>query len=157
MGRLKFNGYTIAFQEVPDETALVINISGCPHRCNGCHSEYLWENSGLYIDDELETLLDRYAELITCVCFMGGDQDLEDLYGLLRQVRKRGLKTALYSGLDDISALEEVLPTLNYVKIGHYAAELGGLDAEHTNQRMYKLQDGKRTDITHRFQKRRLV
>ena len=36
----------VVFQEIPDEVTLSINITGCPSRCPGCHSQYLWENIG---------------------------------------------------------------------------------------------------------------
>ena len=52
MNKLKYLGYSIVFQEVPDEVTLAINISGCPHKCEGCHSKYLWEYDGHYVSDD---------------------------------------------------------------------------------------------------------
>ena len=145
------------FQEVPNEVTLAINISGCPHRCEGCHSKYLWEYEGNYISNDLENLIKQYDGLITCVCFMGGDQNPIELIGLLDKVHRHQLKTALYSGEDSLQHIAfRILCNLDYCKIGHYDKTKGGLDNENTNQKMlsWNKQDGKWEDITYLFQKR---
>ena len=43
---IKYVNTEVVFQEIPDETTLAINISGCPCHCPGCHSSYLWEDVG---------------------------------------------------------------------------------------------------------------
>ena len=157
MNKLKYLGYSIVFQEVPDEVTLAINISGCPHKCEGCHSKYLWEYQGNYISDDLDSLIEKYKGLITCVCFMGGDQNQIDLLGLLKTVQKYGLKTALYTGLGLVNNLNmRILGNLNYLKTGEYNSSLGGLNSLTTNQRMYKwnYSTGQWDDITYKFQKR---
>lgn len=144
MKKLKYNGYSVVMQEVPNEVSLAINISGCPHKCEGCHSTYLWEYSGEYLTDSIEELLNQYDNLITCVCFMGGDQNQEELLYCLKKVKERGLKTCLYSGVDDINVIHSnVKDSLDYLKIGRYNQELGGLDKKTTNQRMYDLANNK--------------
>ena len=156
MNKLKYLGYSIVFQEVPDEVTLAINISGCPHKCEGCHSKYLWEYKGNYISDDLDGLIEKYKGLITCVCFMGGDQNQIDLLGLLKTVQKYGLKTALYTGLGFVNNLSiRILGNLNYLKTGKYDDSLGGLDSPTTNQRMRKwnYSTGQWDDITYKFQK----
>jgi anaerobic ribonucleoside-triphosphate reductase activating protein len=156
MNKLKYLGYSIVFQEVPDEVTLAINISGCPHRCEGCHSKYLWEYEGNYISDDLENLIKKYDGLITCVCFMGGDQNPYELVSLLDIVHKHKLKTALYSGEDSLQHIAfRVLCNLDYCKIGHYDKTKGGLNNKNTNQKMllWNKQDGKWEDITYLFQK----
>ena len=156
MSKLKYLGYSIVFQEVPDEVTLAINISGCPHRCEGCHSTYLWEYEGDYISNDLNNLIEKYKGLITCVCFMGGDQNQIELLDLLKIVQKHKLKTALYTGLDFLSNLNiRILCNLNYCKLGHYDDKLGGLDKPTTNQRMLRWNYlmGQWDDITYRFQK----
>ena len=156
MNKLKYLGYSVVFQEVPDEVTLAINISGCPHKCEGCHSKYLWEYEGNYISDDLDSLMEKYKGLITCVCFMGGDQNKKELTDLLILVHKHGLKTALYTGCDFMSDLHiRVLGNLDYLKIGHYDENCGGLDSANTNQRMltWNWEHGKWDDITYKFQK----
>jgi anaerobic ribonucleoside-triphosphate reductase activating protein len=49
------------------------------------------------------------------------------------------LKTAWYSGVDVINRGDVIiLKHLDFVKLGHYDLELGGLDSPTTNQRLYK-------------------
>lgn len=154
--RLKYLGYSIVFQEVPDEVTLAINISGCPHRCEGCHSQYLWEYEGNYISDDLVGLIEKYKELITCVCFMGGDQNRIELMQLAHIVDYYGLNVALYSGLPSRFSLYGVAVYFNYIKVGAYDSSLGGLTSKTTNQRMYR-QINKPSniweDITYKFWK----
>ena len=155
MNRLKYTGYSIVFQEVPDEVTLAINISGCPHKCEGCHSKYLWEYEGDYIDEDIEKLICRYKKFITCVCFMGGDQNPSNLIHCLSIAKKYGFKTCLYSGRDDLRSLytDGLIDQCDYVKIGRYNQQLGGLNSPNTNQRFYKRIDGVFEDITYLFQK----
>lgn len=71
---LKYAGYDIVFQEIPDEVTLALNLSGCPNGCPGCHSPHLQRDEGEALTPgALERLLERYGREITCVCFMGGD------------------------------------------------------------------------------------
>ena len=87
MNKLKYTHYDIVFQEVPNEITLVFNISGCPHKCEGCHSQYLWDYIGNYVTDDMEEIIKKYNNLITCVCFMGGDQNLNELTELLFKIK----------------------------------------------------------------------
>lgn len=154
MNKLKYLGYSIVFQEVPDEVTLAINISGCPHKCEGCHSRYLWEYEGNYISDDLKGLIEKYKDLITCVCFMGGDQNPYELVDLLNKIHRCGLKTALYTGEDSLQHIAfRILCNLDYCKIGHYDQTVGGLDSKNTNQRMlaWDMQESKWKDITYKF------
>ncbi len=155
MNELKYKGYSIVFQEIPDEITLAINICGCPYKCEGCHSKYLWENDGIELDEkELKSLIGKYKSYITCVCFMGGDWELDILEKLKNEVKSYDLKVAIYSG----SNSEKVLKALkkfnfDYIKIGSYNIELGGLNSKNTNQRMYKKEEVEYVDITKVFVK----
>lgn len=163
---LKMAGHSIVFQEVPDEISLAIEITGCRHHCEGCHSQHLWENTGEPVMNVLPLLLENYKGLITCVCFMGGDHDQMCLTDIADYVRNRGLKTCLYTGLDSVTDLNSHLLThLNYAKVGRWNALCGPLSDPNTNQRFYKLQtilnsDGSltliTTDYTDKFRRKEL-
>ncbi|MCI9360663.1 MAG: anaerobic ribonucleoside-triphosphate reductase activating protein [Hungatella sp.] len=144
MRKLKYASYSIVMKEVPNEISLAINISGCPYRCKGCHSQYLWEYTGAYLTNNLEMLLNMYDGLITCVCFMGGDQNESELLECLKIVKQRKLKTCLYTGKDFINNFRyDVINNLDFIKTGKYIEELGGLNCSTTNQRMYDLNNNK--------------
>ena len=156
MNKLKYLGHSIVFQEVPDEVSLAFNISGCPYKCKGCHSEYLWEYEGDYISDDIEKLLEEYFSYITCVCFMGGNQNPDELFKLLEMVKKYNLKTCVYIGAKDIPN-EKWIELCDYLKIGAYKKEFGGLNSKTTNQKFYKAYNNPDCkifeDITYLFQK----
>lgn len=83
---------------------------------------------------------------------MGGDREPEEVNSLASFVKTEyNLKTAWYSGRDSISDKID-LKNFDYVKIGHYDKNLGGLDKETTNQIFYKVHDDQTLeDITYRF------
>ena len=131
---------------------MAINISGCPHRCAGCHSEYLWQNTGEILENHITEILDKYSPMITCICFMGGDQNLDNLLQLIGLIKERyNLKVCVYSGTNDIQVFSRMLDNLDYLKIGSYREELGGLNSPKTNQKFYKVEKGVLQDITHMF------
>lgn len=149
--KIKYVDEMICFQEVPDETTLSFSISNCLHHCPGCHSSYLAEDVGIPLWDVLPERIDFHDGLITCVLFMGGDDSaqIEDLKRCATYCRERGYKTALYSGAENIP--EHLWNYFDYVKIGPYKQELGGLDSKTTNQKMYKRVFGRWEDITYKF------
>jgi anaerobic ribonucleoside-triphosphate reductase activating protein len=78
---------------------------------------------------------------------MGGDQNLDELPLLALIVQKHNLKSALYTGVSDITNRQKIVHTMfDYVKIGPYIEQLGGLNCKTTNQRMYQ-QINKPSDI----------
>ena len=139
----------VVFQEVPGEISLAFHCTGCPIHCPACHSKWLWdaENGTEFTDDYLLDHVGRYAPNITCVLFYGGEWDAEWLKGKLYIVRKLGLKTALYTGLDEIGS--DIKSRLDYLKTGPFDEKLGGLTSRTTNQRMFDLKNDK--DITSKF------
>lgn len=140
---LKYFNYDIVFQEVPDEVSLAINITGCPNRCPGCHSTHLREDIGDPLTEEvIESLINRYGGNITCICFMGGDNDpyeVARLAGFAHSLREE-LKIAWYSGKNSLPA-NFPLKNFNYIKLGEYLEALGGLDNVNTNQRFYAIDE----------------
>ena len=153
---LLYESYSVVFQEVPDEISLCIWVTGCDKHCPGCHSEYLWEYQGLPLYKAFKEIVEKYRGLITCVCFMGGDQNISELTDMLRYTKSLGLKTCLYTGADHSEHLQPILPLLDYVKTGHYDQERGGLASKKTNQTFFKkiedqYGDHEWVDITYRF------
>ena len=137
---LKYVDTKICFQEVPDELSLCISLSGCPHRCKGCHSAYLQGDIGEWLTEKVTDKLieDNYG--ITCVCFMGGDNDIPWLCYLAQHVKnKYGLKVAWYTGLEwhPKTIDRPTAEVFDFIKAGPYIEELGPLTSKTTNQRFY--------------------
>lgn len=154
---MKYYNYNIVFQEIPDETTLAINISGCPCHCEGCHSPFLWKDQGTELTmQEYERLLNTVVEDITCVCFMGGDANPEFINALAKFTSNNYpfLKIGWYTGRKKISSSID-LTWFDYIKVGPYVKALGGLSSKNTNQAMYKILHYplRLENITHKFQK----
>lgn len=154
---IRYYNFDIVFAEIPDEVTLAINITGCPYRCEGCHSPHLREDRGERLDaDALAALLERYGDGITCLCFMGGDGDPQGIASLAAEVRHLAprLRVGWYSGRTDLPE-GVAAATFDYIKLGPYDAARGALTSPETNQRMYRVdRNGTMEDITYRFRRR---
>ena len=146
-----------AFQEIPDEVTLAINISNCPCHCPGCHSHYLWEDIGLPLNaDAIDAFIEKYGDDITCISFMGGDSDPKGVNLLAQYIHEEHpqFKVAWYSGKTVISAAIDK-QDFDYIKIGPFIKHLGPLKSSTTNQRLYRRNEqGEFEDITSRFWKK---
>lgn len=157
---LKYLDTKVVFAEIPTEITLAINITGCPCRCPGCHSKYLWEDTGNPLTTEaIEDLLRRNIG-ITCIAFMGGDSEPEELERLVRTLstnKEFPVKIAWYSGRSELKN-PEIFKYLDYIKLGPYIEDFGPLNSINTNQKFYKIEhtdniNPKLVDITSTFWK----
>ena len=146
---MKYTDTQIGFQEFPNEISLLINISNCPFHCPGCHSPELWEDVGTKLTfKELHHLI-SINKGITLVGFMGGQpEEVDPLAEYVKNIDPP-LKVGWYWG-------GEVIPhgylneeNFDYIKIGPYIKELGGLDNPNTNQRMYMNWYDSEDDVVH--------
>lgn len=159
---MKYTDTKLVFREFPDEVTLAINISECPFRCEGCHTPSLRDDIGTELTaDELERLLRRHLNIITCVGFMGGDANVEQISTLIDEMKKRirnekHIKYGMYSGQDSLYNILTRCSNLDYIKVGHFDSELGAIDHEGSNQRMYKLnyETGYYENITMRMRRK---
>lgn len=161
---IKYYNAMVVFEEIPDEVTLAINITNCPCHCKGCHSKFLWEDIGTELTfDELDKLI-KQNDGITTVCFMGGDNDPERLLDLAKHIRLNhtNLKIGWYSGRDNYYKNIN-FDLFDYIKIGRYDDDFGGLNKKTTNQKLFKithkeLDDGIKEidfkDITNMFWKK---
>ena len=151
---MKYVDVKEVFAEIPDEITLAISISGCPIRCPGCHSKYLWGDIGEELNTEALSSLVTGHIGITCVCFMGGDQASEEIDRLARFVKEnyKGVSTAWYSGRIEVPDNVDVR-NFDYLKLGPYDEQAGPLGERTTNQRFYCVRDGELIDMTYRFWK----
>lgn len=152
---LKYVDTEVTFSEIPNEISLCISLSGCPHRCKGCHSSYLQEDIGNELTEEVLDSLVKNNDGISCVCFMGGDNDLPRLHSLSKYIHKEfNLKTAWYTGLEFTPTIDRpIVQNFDYIKTGPYIESFGPLTSPKTNQRFYKRISDKFEDITYLFYK----
>lgn len=136
---MKYVDKTIVFREVPDEITLAISISGCKIHCPDCHSKYLWNDIGEELTEDILSSIIEENNGITCICFMGGSYD--DIVSFFKYIKYKypNLKTAWYTGESEIAINDDLLTYFDYVKIGPYIKEKGGLDSPTTNQTMYHI------------------
>lgn len=150
------NEVCIGLQEIPNEISLIVPLAGCANSlnpCIGCHSK---EQQSMFSGENLSKqtflkLLNKNINKISCVCFFNGEfrNETEDLIKLVKNVK---LKVALYSGANDFCFIKKgILNELDYIKIGEYKEELGGLDSQTTNQRLYEKINNEWIDITKQF------
>lgn len=128
---VRYHNFDVVFAEIPGETTLALNITGCPNRCPGCHSPHLQADEGRVLDEaELLGLLARYGRSVTCVAFMGGDAGPHKIARLAGTVRKTcpELRTAWYSGREELPEGFEAA-AFDYVKLGGWVEALGPLTA----------------------------
>ena len=125
----------VVVREVPGELSLALSISGCPLRCQGCHSAETRNPSfgKPLTTDELKELL-HHNQHISCVLFYGGEWDSIYLEELFKVVQLFNKKIALYTGLEEDQVPKNLIPYLHLLKVGPYIEDLGGLDSPHTNQ-----------------------
>ena len=50
---VRYHNFDVVFAEIPGETTLALNITGCPNRCPGCHSPPLQADDGRVLDGGL--------------------------------------------------------------------------------------------------------
>ena len=137
---LKFVDFKVTFSEVPDEISLCINLSGCPHKCKGCHSAYLQEDVGTVLTTQILDKIIESNDGITCVCFMGGDNDIPCLHTLAEHVKKnhKPLLTAWYTGGTLHPQMDRpICQVFDFIKTGPYIESFGPLTNPNTNQRFY--------------------
>lgn len=170
---LKVFDTAIVFAEVPDEVSLALNISECPGYCghmeNGefvldCSEPWLLESVGDELTKQkLDELISSHSD-ITCVAFMGGDNDQESVYSLTNYIHEKyhNLKVAMYSGREFINM--KLASVLDYYKVGRFIMPLpkehpeewwktncGVIGFTFSNQLMFKREGDKLINITYRF------
>ena len=142
---LKYYNTQVVFQEFPGEITLAINLTNCPNHCPECHSPWLQEDIGKELTvEELCKILGPYVgSEITCIGFMGGDNDVSYLFELVEAMSESyfGFRIGWYTGKnispEELDEHYTLYKYFDYIKTGPYVDALGGLDKPTTNQRMY--------------------
>ena len=150
---IKYSDSFVVFEEIPDKVSLALNITNCANNCPGCHSPELALDMGQELtEDTIDRLINENAGA-NCFLFMGEGRDYKRLLELAMYIKEKYpyMAVGVYSGRDEVE--DEYYKVFDYVKVGPYKEDLGPLNKRTTNQRLYKMVDGVKTDITERFWK----
>lgn len=149
---IKFKDSYIVFEEIPDRISLAVNITNCQNNCVGCHSPELRLNNGEELTEEIIDKLINENYGIDCFLFMGEGKDRGRLLELAKYIKRNyDLKVAIYSGRNDVEF--DFYEVFDYVKVGEYKKEFGPLNSPTTNQRLYRMTEKGKEDITYLFWK----
>ena len=106
-----------------------------------------------------ELTLDILKELIennngiSCILFSGGSPEEVEAACHYVSISYPNIKTAWYTGIETIPT-DLNLDYFNYIKVGAYKKDLGGLRNPNTNQKLYKKdKNDKWENITYKFWK----
>ncbi len=127
---IKYWTLDVTFKEVPDLVSLTFAISGCVHKCAGCHSTHLRQDIGSDLTiSEYERFILKYKDHIDVVCFLGGDHD-PHLLTLLQHSKQYypDIKLCLYTGKEYHAVDPKLFESLDFIKIGSYNRNKGSLD-----------------------------
>ena len=145
---LKYLYSQVYTAEVPRELSLGFAVLGCNVHCPDCHSKHTWDincgNQGIELTtEELDRQIARQP-WVSCILFFGGEWDIHFLENLLLYAKKKyEYRLALYSGRNfDFFRQTCISSIVDFLKIGSYRKELGGLIYPSTNQRLYRLERG---------------
>ena len=150
---IKYSDSFVVFEEIPDKVSLALNITNCANNCPGCHSPELALDMGQELtEDTIDRLINENSGA-NCFLFMGEGRDYKILLELDMYIKEKYpyMAVGVYSGRDEVE--DEYYKVFDYVKVGPYKEDLGPLNKRTTNQRLYKMVDGVKTDITGRFWK----
>jgi len=140
---------SVVLEEIPDRVSLAVEISNCRGTCVGCHSPFLRKDIGCELTNEIIDELVHSNFGVNCFLFLGEGRDPEALLDLADHVRSLGLEVAVYSGREMV---EDIFwDHFDYIKLGPYVSEFGPLNDPSTNQRLYRIREGRPEDITSRF------
>ena len=105
------------------------------------------------LNSNFKNIIKLYRAYATCVCFLGEGQNTaeehKEFQSMVAFSRQQGLRTCLYSGRD--IQIEPWMEMFDYIKLGSYKAELGGLNEPTTNQKLYQKTSEEYVDITYNF------
>ena len=138
---IKYVTSQITTTEVPGLISRCFSISNCGKQCKNCHSPELQGDNG---DPLTEDVLKKYIEEdkgkpIDCYVFLGEGKDNTTLKKLFKIVKDAGYKVCLYTGDDNFNIYDNFYGFIDYLKIGHYNENRGGLNSPGTNQKFYEI------------------
>lgn len=150
------NYHGITKDDIVNGTGLrvVLWVSGCEHRCTGCHNSHTWDlNGGKPFDDEAFDKIFEYLDsaISSGITFSGGDplhpNNREDVTALAKYLKKKfpGKTIWVYTGYmyEDIQSLE-IMQHIDVLVDGRFEQSLKTLNVPwvgSSNQRVIDVQE----------------
>lgn len=141
----RYISHQMVFADVPGKIMVAIYITGCPHKCPGCHSPELWKNKkGKMLNEAaIDRIYDKYKHGVDGILFMGDSRNRNDILELAKYIRSKYsfYKIGWYSGFESLPHgwRKSKISNFDYIKLGPYKQELGALNSKTTNQKFYKI------------------
>ena len=121
----------------------VLFVQGCEQHCEGCHNYGTWDpNLGKFVEiDQLASELREKCQNKKIT--ISGGEPLLQYPAILELVNKlHDFDIALYTGFEYADVPKEILPSLQYIKVGKYIKEKQTTITEYigsTNQKFITL------------------
>lgn len=146
----------ITMAEMPKNISFYLQLAECRIRCAGCHSKELWGTTEGLDFDSICTLVRKSKLAGANMIIIFGDTNnniTSNNLNLLVSALRVHLPICIYSGADSIEdslgdCRQDILKSIDYIKLGHYDERLGGLNSYKTNQIMYKVAGEELVDVT---------
>ena len=118
---------------------LVVFTQGCTWDCAGCHNPSTHSLTGGY-DASVAEILGHISPLTTGITISGGEPTLQlaEVESLLREAKRAGLDTMIYSGATEYLANTSLV---DYLKLGPYIASVRNTTLPYRgseNQKLFK-------------------
>ena len=138
---MEIYGYDFTFSEVPDHISLTISVKGCGLKCDGCSWKGLTHFEEFTLPD-LENILIKNNKKISAVCFLGGEweSNIDKYFDLVKKYEKI---LCLYTGKELEELDETFVNKLDFIKVGNWLEEKGGLNNKDTNQKYIDIKNNK--------------
>ena len=102
----------------------IIFVQGCEQRCEDCHNPSTWEKTSGKLFDINQIVEEINNQCLNKKITISGGEPLLQYPAVLELVKKlEGFDIALYTGYDYEDVPKEILPYINYLKIGNFNKE----------------------------------
>jgi anaerobic ribonucleoside-triphosphate reductase activating protein len=124
----------------------VIYLQGCELHCDGCHNQSTWdENCGIIYNVEDLANEIKLKAINKKVTISGGEPFFQQEATIELVNELKGFNLCIYTGSNFDEVPIEILPYLNYLKVGKYKKNLRTTTIPYigsTNQKFLTLKDG---------------
>jgi len=123
----------------------VLYLQGCEQRCDGCHNSSTWnidDGKIIPINVLVEEIINK--SMTNKITISGGEPLLQTpaVLGLIKKLKLNNFNIVLYTGYELEEVNNELLPHLDYIKVGRYEKDKRCTTLDYigsTNQRFIDL------------------